>query len=33
LNTHLSHVIGIGNITIFKTFIAGEEKEDLTQTT
>jgi hypothetical protein len=33
LNAHLSHVIGIGNIIIFKTFITGEQKEDLTWTT
>ncbi len=33
LNAHLSHVIGIGNIIIFKTFIPREEKEDLTRTT
>jgi len=33
LNAHLSHVIGIRNIIIFKTFIVGEEKDDLTQAT
>ncbi len=28
LNAQLSHVIGIGNIINFKTFVAEEEKED-----
>jgi hypothetical protein len=33
LNARLSHVIGTGNIIIFKTFIVEEEKEDLIQAT